>query len=225
MRSFFIVSVFSACLAGCAIFGSSTPPPHDEAYAYHVEDKIPANMRRVVMLPLAVESHSHGCEDHITESLTQAIGSHHLFELLPVDESDVADTALKLTRKNGTYRTGDLITLSRRFGADGILSGTLTQFQAYPQVIIGLRLHLLDCRTGRVPWATDVVLDASSPSIAQDVHNFYDTQMREEDTLWDYEKILLSPRLFGKYAAKRIARTLAHSMKNAEKLDVAGISH
>ncbi len=201
-------------VSACAFIDKGTPPARPAAFPYHAEKDIAGGLRRVVMMPLRVERPTLNDSARILEqSLQRAISHRNLFEMLPVADKDLADTNIDSARSRGTFHTEDLITLSKRFGADGVLHGVVTHFQAYPQVVIGLRLTLLDCRTGRVPWATDVLLDASSRIIEQDVHNFYDTHRWEENSLWDHEKVLISPRLFGEYASERVASTLATALK------------
>lgn len=212
MKSFLVVSGACFILGACALIKEPTPPAEPAAFPYHAETETVGGMRRVVMMPLRTEIRGRAVRSRIETSLQRAISERHLFEMIPVSESDIADTDFDSTRKKGTFTTTDLITLSRRFGADGVLHGVVTHFQAYPQVVLGLRLTLLDCRTGRVPWATEVLLDASTRTVKQDVHNFYDTQKWEEDSLLDHEKVLVSPRLFGEYASARIAGTMANAL-------------
>ncbi len=213
MKIALVAFLFGLSLTSCAFLEKGTPPPEPGAFPYHAESEPVGGLRRIVMMPLRSEVPGRPNAGSIETSLQRALSSKNNFELLPVHQSDLADTDLDTTRKIGTFKTEDLIVLSRRFGADGVIYGVVTHFQAYPQVIIGLRLTLLDCRTGRVPWATDVVLDASTRIIQQDVHNYYDTQKWEKDSLLDHEKVLISPRLFGDYASARIASTLAAALR------------
>ncbi len=202
----------AASLGACAFLERPTPPPHTGPYPYHAQAGAPVPLRRVVMLPLETESCPAPQRLLLERTLLRAVAARNLFELVPAQERDVADTRIVSTRETGTYRTQDLVVLSRRFGAEGVLHGIVTHFQAYPQVVIGLRLTLLDCRNGRVPWATDVLLDASSRVIEQDVHNYHDSVLRDQGSLQDYRQVLISPRLFGEYASHRIAGTLAAAL-------------
>ncbi|MFT7616419.1 MAG: hypothetical protein ACI97A_000040 [Planctomycetota bacterium] len=209
MRASLVVLCLLVCLTGCV----NTPVSDPGAFPYHAEAQSVGGLRRVVMMPLRTEIKGHAPVDNLETSLLRAITAKHLFELLPVAQNDLADTDFDSTRRQGTYQTEDLITLSRRFGAEGVIHGIVTHYQVFPQIVVGLRLTLLDCRTGQVPWATDLLLDASSRMIEQDVHHYYDTEKWEEGSLLDHEKVLISPRLFGEYASSRIAATLAAALK------------
>ncbi len=213
MKVLALVILLSLSLTACAFLERGTPPPEPGAFPFYAEKDASKGIRRVVMMPLRVENPGHASMGNLERSLQRAMSKEHLFELVPVSNSDLADTDFDSTRTKGTFRTEDLITLSQRFGAEGVIHGIVTQYQVYPQVVLGLRLTLLDCRTGRVPWATDIVLDASSRIIKQDVQNYYDTTKWEEGSLLDHEKVLISPRLFGDYASMRIASTLASAMR------------
>ncbi|MCB9833550.1 MAG: hypothetical protein H6807_13860 [Planctomycetes bacterium] len=208
-------------LPGCALLEAPTPAPQTGPFPYHSLAEAPAPLRRVVMLPLDAESCPAPHRLLVERSLQRAIAARNLFEILPVDERDVADTHIVSTRSTGTYHTDDLILLSRRFGAEGVLHGVITQFQAYPQVVIGLRLTLLDCRNGRVPWATDILLDASNRVIEQDVHNYYDTRLRDQGSLMDYEQVLISPRYFADYGADRVSGTLAKALLPRNEIEAS----
>ena len=45
------------------------------------------------------------------------------------------------------------------------------------------------------------------------VHNYSATQRRDTNSLFGYERVLISPRLFGDYAASRIVATLERALK------------
>ena len=193
---------------GCAVFEPGTPEARNDLVHHHGTSQSLQPPRRVVFLQLDSEVGHPGFARDLGGALHSAFARRALFEIVPVSAADLADTEIKLTRERGIYRTEDLLKVSRRFGADGILHGVVTRFAPYPRVSIGLRLHLLDCRSGGVPWATDLLLDGNEARVAQDVHNYYDTVRHGDASLMDFEKILISPRLFSVYAADRVARTL-----------------
>lgn len=165
--------------------------------------------RRVVFMPIEPADPAAAPQaELLRRGIEAALARRNLFETVPVSQHDLVDIDLASARSQGTYKTDDLILASRRFGADGVLYGVLTQFAAYPHVRVGVRLYLLDCRNGRVPWATETLLDAGDRLVAQDVHNYHDVHLAKSPSLLDYERILRSPRMFSDYAASRIADSL-----------------
>lgn len=207
---------------GCAIL-DITPEPVEGLVPRGGDAARVAPFRRVVMMPFEAAAEDGDQAQELRAALEAEISRRNLFETVPVSESDLVDIELASARHTGTYKTDDLILASRRFGADGVLFGVLTQFRAYPDVRLGLRLYLLDCRNGRVPWATETLLDAGDRLVAQDVHNYHDMQLRKSESLLEHERVLRSPRLFTAYAASRVADGLRNTLKGGNAAPPAAL--
>ena len=183
-----------------------TPAPRD-LIPFHrgIPGKLP--LVRVVLLPLHSEDTDSSAAELFGASLRNAITKRNVFEVVQVHEEDLAAMDFVLTREKGVYRTADLILMSQRFGADGVIFGTISRFRAFPAVQLGARLSLVDCRIGDLRWSTDFFLDAADAAVDQDVHNFHDVSLRDEHVN-GHHTVLVSPRLFCNYAAARTADTL-----------------
>ncbi|MEZ6196379.1 MAG: hypothetical protein R3F20_11740 [Planctomycetota bacterium] len=201
-----------AAAPGCLLVDIT--PGEQNVVPYRSERPPASPLRRVVLPPLRMEDAESPQELALRNALVDQITSRGLFEVVPVTARDLEDIELDSARMKGVYSTADLLALNRRFGADGVFTGTLLRFRAYPQMQIGMRLHLIDCRSGRVLWGTDLHLDASDRRVADDAHNWYDLVYRDPtESLVEHEKVLVSPRLFSTYAAYRISATLARSLR------------
>lgn len=201
--------VFLSC--GCVIL-DRTPPPQD-LVPFETGKPGAAPLRRVAVVPLAIEGTDEAVARAFREDLRGAITQRRLFEALPVSGTDLDDIDLGSARSRGVYSTQDLLTLNRRFGVDAVLAGSLTESRTYPSIRMGLRLFLLDCRTGRVAWATDLMVDAADQAVAADAHNYYDTLYEDPSTsLIEHKKVLISPLLFRRYLAARVAETIYRAL-------------
>ncbi|HGY90619.1 MAG TPA: hypothetical protein ENK43_05540 [Planctomycetes bacterium] len=185
-----------------------TPPRRDDLIAWESPPTHLHPPRRVVFLPLDTEVGHESYARQLQAMVRSAMVGEAPFEIVPVSQEDLRDVNFRLTRERGVYRSEDLIRLAGRFGTDGVLFGVLTHFRAAPSVSVGLRMTLLDCRTGEVSWASSFVLDAEDARVDQDVRNFVEISQRATPSLMGHERVLISPRLFGIYTASRLADTL-----------------
>ncbi len=185
-----------------------TPPRRHDLIAWESPRSRLQPPRRVVFLPLDTEVGHESYARQLQALVRTAMVGEAPFEIVPVSQEDLRDVDFRITRERGVYRSEDLIRLAGRFGTDGVLFGVLTHFRAAPSVSLGLRITLLDCRTGEVGWASDFVLDAEDVRVDQDVRNFVEVSLRETPSLMGHERVLISPRLFGAYTASRLADTL-----------------
>ena len=200
----------AAALLGLAMTSCihPTPPRRDDLIAWESPRTRLQPPRRIVFLPLDTEVGHESYARQLQALVRSAMVGEAPFEIVPVDQEDLRDVDFRLTRERGVYRSEDLIRLAGRFGTDGVLFGVLTHFRPAPSVSIGLRMTLLDCRTGEVGWASDFVLDAEDARVDQDVRNFVEVAQRATSSLMGHERVLISPRLFGTYTASRLADTL-----------------
>lgn len=203
-------------VTGCVML--DVTPAREDVVPYQTARKAAAPFRRVLLAPLRREDGADAAELKIRRALADAVVKQRVFEIVPVSRRELVDIEVERSRTMGTFSTEDLLALNRRFGVDGVLTGTLTRFEAYPEMTVGLRLHLIDCRTGRVAWGTDNLLSASDPRVRRDAHNFYDLGYHDPaDSLDEENKVLISPRVFSRYVAHRVVETLAVTLQPPPK--------
>jgi hypothetical protein len=86
-------------------------------------------------------------------------------------------------------------------GCDAVLFCRLRQFRAYPPLIVGWDLKLVDASQCSVLWAVDEVFDSGKPAVASAAQGYYARAIGRGTLAGDPEMIMMSPRLFGQYAA------------------------
>ena len=116
--------------------------------------------------------------------------------------------------------------LQRVYGCDAVLFCELTTYHAYPPLLIGWRMKLVDVSTQKIIWAADVVFDAGDPAVSQSAEDYQKQQQGIEkpvsllNRMWtwidrraqpatdDQWTILNSPRYFGEFDATKLFETL-----------------
>ncbi len=192
-----------------------------------------ATLDRVALLALGdATDHPRVAED-MTDALYAAVVDRRLFHVALVFP-EAGNCPAPLPPHRETYTLRDLAEMRRALGTDAVLLGNVRQFAPWPRMRIGLYLRLLDLRTGRLLWAIDHVWDASEEDIRRRMEAFCERELGHGPEPLDWELATVSPRVFGKYVAWEVARTLprlhptaaparaeassAHNGQNAGKL-------
>jgi hypothetical protein len=199
--------------AGCA-----HPPITDPAHRgpfftphnYIGEDRLPAEVHRVLLLPV------------------------HAGDFAPPEEAEAMDTVfatalerqmrfevvtLSRTECQASYGTPDISSaaalphdflqdLGRKYGADAVMFVDLTAYQPYRPIVLGIRAKLSLVSDHRLVWTFDEVFSASNPAIDNAVRRFYVDSGGGPMPLDMTTAALQSPTRFGAYAADAAFKTL-----------------
>ncbi len=231
MKIKFIQRWFIACLVltGCAAiaFGQDLKSQN----IFTSSSALPADMKRVVILPLAGETSrmdlSSGCE-MLDPILQSELVKTKKFETVPAGSAMLRS----LTGRSGWLGAEILPanffdSLQRAYGCDAVLFCQLTAFRAYAPLIIGWRLKLVDARTRKIIWAADEIFDAGEPAVAKEAEQFQKQQQnihgetrsllksllkfadrQPPSALDDQWAVLNSPCYFGRYSVGKLLQTL-----------------
>lgn len=142
-----------------------------------------------------------------TEELSVAMRQHRLFNVKVVRPSDPRYARVPTDCATQLDYT-QIAQLHRELGCDAILIGTITTFQPYPRMRLGLQLRMLDLRTGETIWAVDQVWDGSEQRVEERIKKFYRCRMRDDFEPLGWRLALASPRAFEKFVAYETACTL-----------------
>jgi len=98
---------------------------------------------------------------------------------------------------------GDLFRkLQEQYGVDGVMLTDLTHYSPYRPVSVGVRSKLVDIESGRIHWASDVLLDSSNAGVAVAAREYQKILCRDNFPIQgDGGTVLMSPRMFVKFAA------------------------
>jgi TolB-like protein len=190
-----------------------TPPPHDPSdNTFLASPYLPVDLRRVAVLPLAWE----GSSTDLAQG-SETLGPILLAELIKTKKFEVvAITSEALHHQTGRQSwTGAEVLpvnfldfLQRVYGCDAVLFCQLTTFRAYPPLVVGWRLKLVDAHTGRILWAADKVFDEKQQKALNQTWHHYFAGLGIGQDSSDNWQIENSPRQFGEYAIVQILTTL-----------------
>ena len=214
----------SILMLGCALLGAgchtaridadtSKPAPANSALnVYRVNARLPAQIRRVAVLPLVADfadpDASAGQAD-LEPILHSELQKRRTFELTFV-------SAERLQHSTGQrYWTAEeplpadfFQRLRHELGCDAVLFCRLTRYRAYVPLEIGWNLKLVDSEEPRIRWSVDETFDAGEPQVASSACKYSSLYFAEGRLLAQAGSILLSPRRFGQYSLDAMLATL-----------------
>ncbi|HAL45260.1 MAG: hypothetical protein A2Y12_11175 [Planctomycetes bacterium GWF2_42_9] len=172
-RSKFLLLLLPLLLTGC--IGQKKHNP-DSAYYYLTPNKDLMTIGRVVLLELANESAYTKVSFDITDSLYGALQKRQIFGITVIRQSDPSWQNLQLG-KFDNYSLEQLSAMHKSLKADAVLRGTVTRYEPFPHLVIGLRLELIDLVDGQLLWGLEQIWDASDESTQNRVRDYYKTSI------------------------------------------------
>jgi hypothetical protein len=201
-------------------FTPPPPPPGPADNTFLASPNLPADLKRVAVLPLAWEG---SATDLALGSET--LGPILLAELIKTKKFEVVAVPPEaLHHQTGRQSwTGTevlpanfLDSLQRVYGCDAVLFCQLTTFRAYPPLAVGWRLKLVEAHTGRILWAADKVFDEKQQKTLNQTWHHYIAELGIGQDSSDDWQIENSPRLFGEYAIAQILTTLPNRKESTK---------
>lgn len=200
--------------SGCSTKALTDPiygPSHSVTNAFLKESTLPGTLRRVAVLPLsynesdaAAVSGQQTLEPVLHAELTKAAR----FELVFVKPAQMQLwTGKDRWDDFDQLPAGLLKTIEEKTGCDGVLFTRLSQFKAYPPMVIGWRMKLV-ANDADILWAVDELFDAADQGVSNAARRYDRARVRNNPALDDSRSILLSPAAFGQYSARAVLGTL-----------------
>lgn len=203
-RSLLASAVLLVLLGACR----STPEPHVPlASARWVTDFETYRIQRVGLLPF----HGAALDREYAEVLQQAFHAELVnatpYELVRLEASDLEEVPESQPHRRGGYDPRTILDVSQRYRLDGVLVGTVTDFQYFPPLRLGVQLELVSSETGATLWTSAVHLDASDAAVRRGLEDFHRSR---NDSLGDerWQLTLLAPRRMARFAAWQVAMVL-----------------
>lgn len=191
-----------------------TTPGYVPSNVSRLEGDMPADIRRVVLMPMTRDQVSEEMIDG-GEVFESALGSQLMAERQLEAVRIHPDTVRRLLGKHH-YRVDEplppsfLATLRRDPGVDAALFIHLKGYRAYPPLLVAASLRLVSLKDGAVIWASDESFDASNPAVTAGARRYRLSHQAWLSTpqLEDSKAALQSPRLFCDYAAQALVKTM-----------------
>jgi hypothetical protein len=151
-------------LTGCATskFANKADNVHKSVEA------LPADIRRVAVLPLAAQSGNAELAD-ACETLSLVVYEEFAktkkFEAVQISPDSLKNLSGAASWTGNEKLPANLLgSLRDSQGCDAVLFSELTVFRAYAPIAIGWRFKLVSTQTQQIIWAADEIFDAAQPS-------------------------------------------------------------
>ncbi|MHC4122673.1 MAG: hypothetical protein ACYSSI_03795 [Planctomycetota bacterium] len=176
-------------------------------YYYLNPNKHLSAIGRTALVELANDSAFPQISTDVTEALFQALQKKQVFGLTVVRQSDPAWRKLQLDM-NSAYTLEKLSAIRKTLNCDAVLIGTVTGFEPFPHLTIGLRLQLIDLADGELLWALEQIWDTTDKTTEDRIKNYYSHRLFPGSTTLQGKLGTVSSLKFVKFAAFETAETL-----------------
>jgi hypothetical protein len=200
-----LLLLLGALLPGCRNYYKA--PAHRADYYYLNREKDPAAIGRVAIIELDNYSSYPQIARDVTEALFQAMQKKQVFGLTTIHQQEPAWRSLQ-TKPDSTYTLDQLAAMRRTLKCSAIMTGTITQYQPYPHMVIGLRLKLLDLTDGQLVWALEQVWDSGDKATEYRIKDYFEHQKRSGFAPLREQLAVISPLEFMKFVTYEVAETL-----------------
>lgn len=180
--------------------------------AFRAELRLPREIRRVAVLPIAAESTDPDMDfgqESLQAVLVGELNKRGLFELVVVTPEQLTQWTGKSHWSASEKLPAQLLArLHEDLGCDAVLFARLSQYKPYPPLVIGWNLQLVLVDHPQTYWAADEVFDMSEPGVAASAQQYGRRQFEGQEFHTNPSSISLSPRQFGQYSLAALLATL-----------------
>ncbi len=205
---------FLPIFSGCNTKPLTDPivgPNYIVSNVFRKESTLPAQIRRVAVLPLsykeasvALVSGQQSLEPVFQAELTKS----GRFETIFIKPEQLKQWTGK--ERFDAYEDlpqGFFKLLAEKAGSEAVLFVALAEYKAYPPIVIGWRMKLVD-NDADILWSVEEIFDASEVPVSNAARRFDREHVRNSPVLEDSRSVLLSPTRFGQYTLRAVLETL-----------------
>ncbi len=162
---------------------------------------------RVALVEMSSDSSHPQISTDVTEALFLALQKKQIFGLTVVSRQDPSWRSLQMDRQSH-YNLEQLLATRKALKCDAILIGTITEYQPYPHLAIGLRMKLIDLKDGDLLWGLEQVWDAADKATERRIRSYLQREMRSDSAALSQQLVAVSSLKFVKFVAYEVAETL-----------------
>lgn len=190
-------------LCGCES-SQDISPMADSCYLN--QDKDLGSLGRVALVELESLPQHPGISGEVTQALYVAIQKKQTFgiTLIRKDDPGWPDLQEGIDSFQALRR---LAAIRKTLQCGGLLVGTITQYQPYPHMTIGLRLKLLDLTDGQLLWGCEQVWDCADGNLQKRIAAYLKGETRSGAAPRREELVTMSTINFAKFVAYEIGET------------------
>jgi len=204
-----LASLVTSCNTAKAIRHTADGGPYLTPRNFAGVPRLPASLRRVVLLPVAgspsVPAETLASFDPLVAAELQRTGRFEVVTVSPAALMRLCDHSRILS--SDALPAGLLSLLAREFDADGVLFVDITTLSPYPPLALGFRSKLAAV-DGTMLWAFDTLFSAHDPATANSAERYDKLRRATSGHGENNFSILRSPARFADFAAATAFGTL-----------------
>ena len=155
------------------LLSSCAAPKPTANYYYLNPNRDLSAIGRTALVEFANDSAYPQISGDISQALFKALQKKQVFGLTFIRQNDLAWRKLQLDMSSA-YTLEQLSAMRKTLNCDAVLIGTVTEYEPYPHLTIGLRLKLMDLADGQLLWALEQIWDATDKTTQDRVKNITD---------------------------------------------------
>lgn len=194
-----------AFVCGCHVIYK--PAGHEPDYYYVNPQKDLPAVGKAVLIELDNDSTYPHISADVTDALFQALQKKQVFSLATVNQTDPDWRSLQIDA-DSPYSLEQLGEMRKTLNCNAVLTGTITTYQPYPHLNIGLRLKLIDLADGQLLWAFEQIWDTTDKTTEKRIKDYFQAQIRSEITPLHERLVVVSSLKFVKFVAYEVAKTM-----------------
>ncbi len=180
-----------------------------DSISYHKSDEYNnANLQRVLLLPLTIESQRDKVTDEVTEAFSIELQRSAKFDIVEAQEFQDILSQQKDIWNRGLIRAETIVEAKKRYKVDAIIFGKITQYQPYEPPILGIKIGMFSAKSGNIMWSADAIFDSSQASVIKLLKSYHKKQYQRKQSLYDWNLIMLSMKRYSQFVAYHIIATL-----------------
>ena len=144
----------------------------------------------------------------VTEALFRATQKKQVFGVTVIRQDNPAWRSF-MENFDSLEALQQLQTMRETLKCNGLLLGSVTEYQPYPHMAIGLRLKLLDLTDGQLLWGLEQVWDCADKSIQKRIQGYFKRELRPGYAPLREELVTISSLNFCKFVAYEVAQTFS----------------
>ena len=191
-------------LAGCQ---SQRPYTPLEGSTYLNPDADLSSVGRVALVELENLTSYPDVSENLSEALYVALQKRQYFGMITVAQADPRWKSLQ-SPLDANYSAEQLMEMRRVLQCDAILTGAVTQYEPYPHMSVGVRIRLIDLRSGELLWGAEAVWDCGDYHTKLGIRNYLRQELGSGPNPLRQNIFTTSPLNFFKFVSYELAQTL-----------------
>ena len=148
----------------------------------------------------------------VTDALFLSTQKKQVFGVMTVRQDNPAWRSLQ-ENLDSLQALRQLLTMRDTLKCNGLLVGSVTEYEPYPHMVLGLRLKLLDLTDGQLLWGMEQVWDSADQNVQKRIKAYYKQELRMGFAPLQEELVAVSPLNFIKFVAYEVAQTFQPETK------------